>query len=474
MKAFFNLPWLMLLQKINKSASMWPPAPVGSGEEEFLDLLSVHWQLGQENHIHDYLSKPLYFSEDPALQFKFPDEVTNPSINQQGSQTHPELTFEGGTSSTRALSPTRDLHYKGDYTVTGEQTSGEGLTFNGGPTISSSTISYHNDGHAPRGGSTLGHNSLTSNGEFTSNDKHLILPSKRKADRLVSEMDEDRSLWQRKRRAFRKSQLRVSSAQRAKSGVSKESDSKSNRSGSGSSNDFARKNLQLRKSPDQNRMSDVVQAVPHRRASKPELCPRFRYRIIGESLLSLSDEQIDFKEYPVFSDGMEKLEAELKRWKRAKENQVIRNRHRTVERITNLKKNVTKISTFLIISLLSRLDGHNNALTNKSKLEEILTFMETFWQERKAGEEILEAEDFRWISTLPDILNPDDRINSDTTYRGYALWFITAEEVTKYWMKRNMKLFQSSKIFKMNDGKYDEEKVNHQIKIIIDQSRKNK
>jgi hypothetical protein len=468
MKAFFNLPWLMLLQNINKSASMWPPAPVGSGED---DMLSVHWPLGQENLIHDYLSKPL-FSEDPAPQLQVSDEAINPSIDQQEAKTQPELTVEDTTSSTRAISPAEDLLHNGEIAFTGELTSSEGPTPSGSPTIGSSTISYHNEGHAPRDSFTLGH-SLASNGELTSNDKHSITPSKRMADTLISGKDEEQSLSQRKRRASRKSQLRVSSAQRAISEILKESDLKSSRSGSGSSNVIARNNLQLRKSPDQNSMDDDVEGVPHRRESKPELCPRYRYRINGQSILSRSDEQISFKEYPVFSDGMEKLNAELMQWKMAEENcKVYKNRQRTVQRITDLKENVTKMSTFLIISLISRLDGHTNALTNKTKVQEILTFLETFWEERKAGEKILEAGNFRRIFTLSDLLNP--RINSNTTYRGFALWFLTAEEVTKYWIKRNMRLFQSSKIFDMNDGKYDDEKVNHQIKIIIDQSRNNK
>jgi hypothetical protein len=165
--------------------------------------------------------------------------------------------------------------------------------------------------------------------------------------------------------------------------------------------------------------------------------------IEARKILFILQQELKMEDYPTFSNKIQnKLKSRLEQWKKCTKT-TYNNPSRVVSRIRTYIKNVTKISVFLIMEHISHLLGQKDEINIEiEKLEELLDFMNEFWDNIINNKVGIRAKDFHWISKIPEFLNPDIKISIKNYYTGAALWYITAQDVLRYWSKHNMNKYK--------------------------------
>ena len=77
--------------------------------------------------------------------------------------------------------------------------------------------------------------------------------------------------------------------------------------------------------------------------------------------------------------------------------------------------------------------GKEEIITDKEEIEEVLLFMDIFWQKLFAGTLKLPGE-LTWIPKLADRMDPNQfgAINEHRT--GAYFWLVTSKEIKNFWL----------------------------------------
>ncbi|KAI9624540.1 hypothetical protein H4Q26_016769 [Puccinia striiformis f. sp. tritici PST-130] len=135
--------------------------------------------------------------------------------------------------------------------------------------------------------------------------------------------------------------------------------------------------------------------------------PKDTKHLVVEILVNLSDTEIQIENFPLSNEIMKQRKSELEAWK--SENGTGAGDAHTRFRILKFVKNVTKMSTFLIISHASLLNEKMAKEITQGNVENVLKFMKDFWEKS-----------------------------------GKMLWYGACEEIVEYWAEQNMNLLQRS------------------------------
>ncbi|KAI7938549.1 hypothetical protein MJO28_015469 [Puccinia striiformis f. sp. tritici] len=161
-----------------------------------------------------------------------------------------------------------------------------------------------------------------------------------------------------------------------------------------------------------------------------------------ETLVNLSDAKIRMEKYPLFNEIMNPRKSELQKWKSKKIN--LASDEYTRVRIIEFLKNVTKMSTFLIISHVSFLNGQMNKEITQGDVENVLKFMKDFWEKMHNKEPLLYSRSYTWLPLISNLMDPNDTHTYQFGHKGRSIWYEVCEEIVEYWTEHNMNLSQRS------------------------------
>ncbi|KAI9627888.1 hypothetical protein KEM48_011965 [Puccinia striiformis f. sp. tritici PST-130] len=160
--------------------------------------------------------------------------------------------------------------------------------------------------------------------------------------------------------------------------------------------------------------------------------------LLVDTLLSSSDVKIQIDNYDIFNGMMDKRRSELEKWKGQKGDKA--NDARTRVRILKFWRSVTKMSTFLIISHASLLNGQKDREITQSDVKDVLEFMRDFWEKMDRNEALVTSRPglYTQIPQIPNILDPDDIHIHQDGHKGKLLWYEACEEIAEYWTEQHM------------------------------------
>ncbi|KAI9617931.1 hypothetical protein H4Q26_012798 [Puccinia striiformis f. sp. tritici PST-130] len=183
-----------------------------------------------------------------------------------------------------------------------------------------------------------------------------------------------------------------------------------------------------------------------------------------ETLVNLSDAKIRMEKYPLFNEIMNPRKSELQKWKSKKIN--LASDEYTRVRIIEFLKNVTKMSTFLIISHVSFLNGQMNKEITQGDVENVLKFMKDFWEKMHNKEPLLYSRSYTWLPLISNLMDPNDTHTYQFGHKGRSIWYEVCEEIVEYWTEHNMNLSQRSSSAK--NCQSDTFKIRKTVNFIID------
>ncbi|KAA1086284.1 hypothetical protein PGTUg99_002184 [Puccinia graminis f. sp. tritici] len=170
-------------------------------------------------------------------------------------------------------------------------------------------------------------------------------------------------------------------------------------------------------------------------------CSRDINQQLGRIILFLSEERLDIDQYVIFTDQiMNPVQEKLKVWLNLQKSLAKRhniaycesvNHKRKIKSILDYVRNVTKISTFLIITDMCLLKKNATEIVSKNDVEEVLRFMKDLWEEDKANK-AFQSREYLYIRRMQNLTCPDDNSNRKW-YHGFTLWYYTSVSILKYW-----------------------------------------
>ncbi|POW19126.1 hypothetical protein PSHT_05035 [Puccinia striiformis] len=404
MKAFSSQPWLLLLHTNTALSSMFA-ASSSQAKDEALAVkptLSLEWQ---EDEIQKYLSEPLYFPQlTLPLGNSKPNFHTQSYSQEREHQPPPSFSFFKVEHTPNAPLPSNVV-----------PTSNEVLSFEGVPTsksdsticdltCSSEITSIRDlsplDGLAPDGQLTPNHNVFAPKGRghksMSKDEPHLLLARKKmKAPqsnkKSILHVDHPENLP--------KSNQRAQSKRRRRAGV-------------------YRTNIK---------------------------------RLVIEILGSLSNAKIQIENYPLFKEIVDSRRLEIEKWTSRASNKA--NDIRKRDRIHDFLKNVTKMSTFLIISHASLLNGQMDKEITPSEVKNVLEFMKDFWDKMHRKEPLVLLRPYSILPKIPNLVDPNDLRTCGNGLNGKFMWYRACVDIVKYWTEKNMNLFRrsSSDFYRQSD-----------------------
>jgi hypothetical protein len=168
-----------------------------------------------------------------------------------------------------------------------------------------------------------------------------------------------------------------------------------------------------------------------------------RLKMICEIVLKLSDQKLNLEGYSLFSNGLmkdfiSKIESRRIENKLNKTNSF--HSIRKMESVSNFIRNITKMSTFLIIVRLSLFKEHPEDVLKKELVESICAFIKKFWEELEEddGKMLSKPE---WAERLPSVLRLEkkDEYKYNYTKFGTAPWYTLSLNLAEYWAQENKK-----------------------------------
>ncbi|KAA1072246.1 hypothetical protein PGT21_050326 [Puccinia graminis f. sp. tritici] len=195
-------------------------------------------------------------------------------------------------------------------------------------------------------------------------------------------------------------------------------------------------------------------------------------KLLGNIMVDLSDQSLDLNQYSIFTDKiMNPFQERLNLWLKLKKiwNKKYKTRYdpghheRKVQWILEYIQNVTKISTFLIITDMHLSNNYASEVVSKD-VERVLRFMKDLWEEDK-GNQSLQSREYLYIRKMSDLQFPDQKANQNC-YRGATLWYYTSEAVVKYWREKNKQNIETN-----NRKRKHKFKIIQMIELIIANSK---
>ncbi|KAA1086267.1 hypothetical protein PGTUg99_016494 [Puccinia graminis f. sp. tritici] len=200
-------------------------------------------------------------------------------------------------------------------------------------------------------------------------------------------------------------------------------------------------------------------------------------RKIGKMLLHLSTQRLDIRENSIFTDQiMRSFEVKLEHWIKLKTsnkengigskwfdmNCLRRKRNHILQYVTN----VTKISSFLIITYLYLFKQHNGEILNGEDFNQVFAFLRDLWNQDKKDAS-LKGKEYLHIRRMENLTSPDEH-----TYRKYdngaSLWFFTSEDIFNYWINKNKRNYGRNDEIYIGAAKF---KLIRMVELIIASSK---
>ncbi|KAI7937863.1 hypothetical protein MJO28_015467, partial [Puccinia striiformis f. sp. tritici] len=393
MKASSSRPWLLLLHVNTTLSSIFAASP-SRIEEEALAVkptLSLEWQ---EDEIYKYLSEPLSFPQ-PTLPLGYSKPVfhtlSNSHTQELQHQPAPDsLAFEVDHTPTTLFSsngvltsnPALSLE---DPTSKGDRTAWD-LTWRSG-SASIADLAFV-------GG-------LTPDAQLTPD--HNLFPRKRKGDESISKANSHLALARKQTKDKKKKVLHADPTEELPN-------------------------------PTQSNQS---------KGRKARVDPTNIRLLLVDTLLSSSNVKIQIENYDLFNEMMHTRIAEVQQWKGTKDGTA--NDVRARVRVLKFWKNVTKMSTFLIISHASLLNGNKDKEITQADVKDVLEFMKDFWAKMDRHETLVTSRLYTSIPKIPNLLDPNDIDTHKEGGKGKILWYEACKEIAEYWTERNTNpLWESS------------------------------
>ncbi|OAV87948.1 hypothetical protein PTTG_29220 [Puccinia triticina 1-1 BBBD Race 1] len=160
--------------------------------------------------------------------------------------------------------------------------------------------------------------------------------------------------------------------------------------------------------------------------------------------LILSHQRLDITQYTIFSDQiMNFFQGKINWWRNHAHESTVpfdtRLHAKSEKRILEYVKNVTKISTFLIITYMylhKQPGGGAVEMVSKEDVQNVLIFMKNLWEQDKEIPS-LERKEYIYIKRMTDITCPNTPENK-CWFRGQPLYYHTSEAVFRYWREQNL------------------------------------
>ncbi|KAH9443302.1 hypothetical protein Pst134EB_027647 [Puccinia striiformis f. sp. tritici] len=469
MKATFSLPLLLRLQ-ISTSLSFNLASSPTQARVEAVDVQPILSVDRQEDEIHQYLSDPLSFPETtlpsknpnptfhlPSTPHELPSQSPADEFYSKGDHTTNDLLPSNRffPSSSSGLLPstgvlrshsdltTGDANCRSDITYTGD------LTSSRRPTSDSDLICYRKDLACKRKGQEL----------IRQNEP--CVPLVRKRVKVTQGQNDQKSRDRAIELLLSISDFNPNELQDIDKGTAKppgslaQSDNPyDRRQGSrkfvaGAPEDVANEFPQDEKTrSDQDSLHDILleglaNSVDTRNpiSAKNTRPGGTRRPDIGETLLALSDATIEIEKYDLFVQIMNLRKNQISEWASRQQNGG--NACRTRDRILKFVKSITKMSTLLIVSHAKLLHGHQDEMITTEEVQEVLRFMNDFWEKMDRKESLVTSHPHLWLPRISTMLDPSDLSFQKKNHTGKSMWYPISREITRYWTEQNKDLNKS-------------------------------
>ncbi|POW15124.1 hypothetical protein PSTT_02435 [Puccinia striiformis] len=378
---FSRQPWLLLLHANTALSSIFDASPSRVKEEALAvkPTLSHEWQ---EDEIRKYLAEPLSFPQPTIpLGYSKPDFLINRSNPQElQHQPPPHVLVSVVDHTSEAPLPSNGLR-----TSSGVLSSGDVPTCKSDRTTCDPTCS---DGVTSVGdlSSTSG---LTPQAQLAPDHNHFS--RKRKGHESVLEAKSYLAPTRKQMKVPKDNQKKVLHVDHAE-------------------------NL-----PESTQSSQS-------KGRKAGVDPKDTKHLVVEILVNLSDTEIQIENFPLSNEIMKQRKSELEAWK--SENGTGAGDAHTRFRILKFVKNVTKMSTFLIISHASLLNEKMAKEITQGNVENVLKFMKDFWEKSYRKEPLISLRPYNRLPQISNILDPNDTHTHKKGHRGKMLWYGACEEIS--------------------------------------------
>ncbi|KAH9448938.1 hypothetical protein MJO28_015464 [Puccinia striiformis f. sp. tritici] len=396
MKAFSSTqPWLLLFHTNTALSSIFTASPSRIEEEASAvrPTLSLEWQ---EDEIGKYLSEPLSFPQ-PTLPLGYPKPTFYTKSNPQElqHQSPPNALAIEVNHTPMALLPSNGVHTSsGVLSLKDVPASRSDLTT---CDLTCSNESSSIGDPSPVGGLTLDAQLTPDHNDFA---------RKREGDGSVSKAKSDLVPARKKMKVTKDNKKSVLHADHP---------------------------IELPKSIQGDQSTG--RKAPRKRTNTK--------RVVLETLMNLSDSKIQIENNLIFKDIMNPRRSQLKHWK--SKNNTAAGDARTRVRILGFLENVTKMSTFLIISHASLLNGQIDKKITQCDVDDALRFMKDFWEKMDRNETLVTLRSYIRLPSIKNLLDPNDTRTYPGGHTGNILWYEACEEIVEYWTEQNMNpLWRSS------------------------------